>query len=248
MHEKLKMRVDLSCQDQAQKGTGKVKGTVDEFQPICSRMDHGTFYTIYLKLNHHEIFEDIAGKTKYRYNFDLFIQNFDGSISIGLDPDQKIVFNNENRKPADDLDEMEYDLSTSISVKPFSTYTLCEDLFCVLDEPLNNKILDIELNLLPPPSNLFNKKDLQGSEYIDPTSYGRDGEFYYALKAEPVNTDSSSEELDDIYGKDIVNILTEYDAGNGTDLIRILKKLREDGFGRPDNPKRCYPRRVKFLH
>jgi|GEM_PF-3021957 len=241
MHEKLKMRVNLGC---STGDDGSSIPHVSENQCICGRMDHGTFYMLYLELTNSSEFIGASGETKYRYEFNLFLQNFDGAITMGFDEEQDCRLKKSERIVADDSDEFLFDYQFKIRVQPFNSTNTVKQLEWVTDEPLTGKIFDVDIAVVAPPNMIYKKENLENSEYIDPLVWTRDGEDFLRVHYRPQHEPSGIAKLQQDFGEDIVNLLSVHDSKANTNFLDKLKEINERGYGRPKTPV-CYPRRFK---
>lgn len=252
MHENLKMRVNFQSENNTD-GTPRMPIT-NEYQSICGRLDHGTFYMVYIKLHKHEII-NVAGDISHKYTVSFFLQNYDGAITMGLDPYQKVRLVENSKKTK----ENDYHYQIKLKVEPFNSNTaLPQQEAWVIDgdsknpnkSPLHDCIIDVEIDMQLAPSTLYNHNDLESSQYIDPMLWERDGENYlrrsYRLHKPGDPSTDTIEDLERTFGEDLINLLAAYDSEQNTNFVDQLRDKKKEGYGRPFTTV-CYPRRFQIL-
>lgn len=171
MHENLKFNL--------------VPANKDVWQPIIAAQAYGTFFGVYIQ------FCDVqSSSTSDKHHCMFKIQNFRGPITLGLKGPVQI---NADLKP-NPKDPIDFDII--LGIEPFS---LCSDIeVAELDFQKdfgNGMIVDVKYQLKDPPGFLYNKDDLNGSRYLNPYEYYRDGDNYLKVcfKDEALGTDSCDE-------------------------------------------------------
>lgn len=236
MHENLKMRFSFSLK----KGNDDDKNQLI-WQPIAGRVDHGTFYMIYMRYvskNKNEI----GGIVQYNYCFDFKIQNYEGAVTIGLKPTKKIDLKEFDPNRTEEKDT--YDFELPIVIEPFSANSELLNVSIPSTVDLSSTELDVNILLQEPPIAIYNpssEKTLQNSEYVDPSRWLRDGEVFLEINyKDPNNTNTFKE----IFNEEFRSKLSDSENKKLQSKLEILDKMETKGFGRGN--LRCHPKRILF--
>ncbi len=178
MHENLKMKLDLVV-DSKEPPT---------WQAISGIQRYGTFYMIYARFKGYK--QKTIGKPPlpvHIYTFDFRIQNFSGPVTFGLSTEDIEIKSNKTYldeisnkyspevfKKIRDTENWHYQLN--VKVLPFFVNPELHDVELKFKDKIEGKELDIHLYDFILEGGLYNPKDLDGSRYIDPMSWRRDGE------------------------------------------------------------------------
>ncbi|MFK8059969.1 MAG: hypothetical protein AB8B78_07755 [Polaribacter sp.] len=233
MHQKLKFNVSVK--------------KLNEWQPIIATEYIGTFYMVYIKLC-----ENIQGKdqnTSVKCKF--YIQNYRGSIKMGLGDVNNIVLKPENRKKEG------FDYTLEIPVIPFHHCNETEEeknLVFPLGIKPGNTIFETEIIHQELPKSIFNTDNLQNSKFIHPLYCFREGDnmnhIYYKKNISERNNEGknvqSSEITGGFYDKKPLN-----NTQTSTEITVKQKDTRnfnetEIGFGAKHSPT-CDAKRTDII-
>lgn len=170
---------------------------VTNLQPICGSVDFHTFHMVYMKIKKlHETQEDTI--TKYYYDVEFYLQNYDGDITIGFEgkPILKELdalqienrrkeliksirgFNNLPQEEQERLLRMHHvDFVLDIGIKAFDmTHSLKNIQLGPISKPFNGCILETNIERKTMDSTLYRQTDPLNSKYINPNHYKRAGD------------------------------------------------------------------------
>ncbi|RNC86756.1 MAG: hypothetical protein ED556_04870 [Winogradskyella sp.] len=167
----------------------------DVWQPIFGGQHHGTFYMIYIKIHKHEFIE--SDKLPYVYTCDFKLQNYRGSITMGLD---KVQYNTYEQK-VEELENEGLILHIKIDVKPFLKNDEILGTKVAMKREISDKQVAVtQINLKNPKLELFNPEDLDSSLYINPHTHFRDGDAYDEVSRRPAGSDEDFPDPSLTYG------------------------------------------------
>lgn len=178
----------------------------NDWQPIYSNQDLGTFYVIYLKINEANL-ETTAGAQFYSYNMDFRIQNYRGAVTMGFveQPDVSYVIDDQNHG---------IDFNFRLSIEPYNNTFYLKDYNVSLSSPIQKgHLIDTNVTVKNVPASLENAQDPNKSIFLDPRLFLRDGDSVDRILTIPEN--------------ERLKLLDELDTMNQQQLKGRLKKLIE---------------------
>ncbi|RMB57389.1 hypothetical protein EAX61_11625 [Dokdonia sinensis] len=169
-----------------------------DWQPIAGTQDHGTFYMIYIKFKSVKTEENNFGVEVQKIECDVRLQNFKGSITMGLVGNPTIqVLSPEER--AAKVNTFDPDAFIAITVAPFHKNDFIKNVILQTEYKLTaGMVIETKYQLQDPPQTIqdfdnnakkfFDINDPDNSAYVNPVYFERDGDEYLEIATKTWNT------------------------------------------------------------